>query len=170
MAEQRSVDDFLFALNQVVGDAYNGRPLFLWSGLAGDLRVALSRQSSVGATMAWVNLNDLASDVIPRRAREVLHSGVNAVMTRAVGEGKRVLVVENPYLLLRYEPAAPLAIFWNSFVSSRRAVVVIVPPAVPRPATLPDYVQFGADDPGLLLSDAATAMVVLGSKGGVPAR
>ncbi len=153
-------------LRRVVADQYNGRPLFLWIGQGNDLRSLLRAEQNIAVTLDWLDVNSLAEDVIPRCARQTLRAKLRAHLQQAIDGGRRVLAVDNPYLLLRYEPAAPLAELWNGFVSSVRAAIVVIPPATPRPAALPHYVRLREDIFAPLRAEAAGCVYAASTAGG----
>ena len=165
MPDSTTADELLATLRRVVPGQYSGKPLFFWQGSEDELHGLLDSSPELAPWLAWLDVNDLAEDVIPRRARETLRSKLQARLGAALEADRRILVVAHPYLLLRYEPAAPLAIFWNSFISSSRAVVVILPSPERRPE-LPGYVRYRWQDPLRLFGDAASA-VAGGSTGGL---
>lgn len=162
-----SEDDFVSILRQVVGGRHSGKPLFFWQGDVAQLRTTMANLPDLEGRVAWLDANQLAEDVIPRRAREVLRTKLERSLQQFVESGIHVLVVESPWLLLRYEPAAPLAALWNTFVSSGRAVVVVLPRPVPRPLSLPQYIRFRGDAPATLFADGVGGSVVADSAGGV---
>lgn len=168
MPEILSADEFVTALQQVIDGKFGGKPFFFWQGDVAKLKAVMSLLPNAGSANAWLDVRDLAEDVIPRRARDVLRSKLQETLRKSSESGVKVLVVENPWLLIRYEPAAPLAAFWNGFVNSERAVVVVVPPVMPRPAGLPEFVRY-QDDVSAQLFAAATGCQVVDFSGGVPA-
>lgn len=129
-------------VKKVASGEYGGKALFYWEGTEDCLRTALSETPDIASASKWLDVSGLAEDVIPRLARDRLHARLKEVIDRAAEDGRSVLIVTNPYLLLRYEAAAPLGTFWDTFVASRRAVVVVLPCAARRPHGLPGYVQF----------------------------
>jgi len=164
-ARYLSADDLVQALKLVCAGQYNGKPLFFWLGKADRLRQTIGAAPEFVEAMAWLDTNELAEDVIPRLARETLKSKLVQRIQTATASNARILVVVNPYLLLRYEPA-PLAIFWNSFVDSRHAVVVVLPTPVPRPVDLPPYVRFRGDTPEQIFLEANEGAAVVSPDGG----
>lgn len=160
-----SPEQLIHLLNQVVSGRYGGKPFFIWPGESSELRTLLDRLPEAAGT-TWLNVSDLAQDVIPRLARQTLLANLEATLQGLVGSGCRLLVVTGPYLLHRYEPSAPLAPFWNSFLSSERAVVVVLPRPVCRPASLPDYAAFAGNDPSRVFTNGIDAPHVGHPNGG----
>lgn len=157
----------LAALRQFANGAYNEKPLFLWSGSPETIRGAIEAEPHLSSLLSRVDINDLAEDCLARLAAERLRDAIERRLAEAIAAGKRILLVENPWLLLRYEPASPLGSFWNRFVSSERAVVVVAPPAIARPASLPAYVQFHAEEVSARLG-AGSPIAPLATPGGGP--
>ncbi|MGH7860699.1 MAG: hypothetical protein ACREOS_00515 [Candidatus Dormibacteraceae bacterium] len=162
-----SIEELLRTLRQVIGGRYSGKPLFFWPGTSARLRKAIDTATDLAVVVAWLDVNDLAEDVIPRRARETLRTKLAARIQGDLASGARVLILENPYLLMRYEPA-PLAPLWNTFVGGSRAAVVVLPPPVPRPSALPSYVHFQGDAPGQIFVDANVGAGIASPDGGMP--
>jgi hypothetical protein len=154
-------------MGRLVAGQQNERLLCFWEGGAERLRRLLMQESVVFLSLAWLDVNTLADDVIPRRAREVLRAALHGRIAEAVERGVHVLVIEQPYLLLRYEPAAPLAAFWDRFISSQRAVIIVLPAPIARPADLPSYVQFRGDDPSRLFAEVMVDAVLVSASGGL---
>jgi hypothetical protein len=167
MPRTTSIDDFLAALHRVVSGRYSGKPLFCWREGKSTLQATLAGDAALRDRAVWLDVNDLAEDVIPRRAGERFRTQLGGRLDEVIASGKQILVVTNPYLLLRYEPAAPLAPFWNRFVGSQRAVVVTLPQPVPRPANLPRYVQFRGDRVGEDIVESLDDATVVLAEGGV---
>lgn len=161
MLPRLSVDEFLADLQRVVSGHYAGKPLFFWEGGANRLNDVLSSDLATGLRVYWLDVNELAEDVIPRRARETFQGKLRERIDEAIANGGRVLVVTNPYLILRYEPSAPFAPFWNRFANSQRATVIALPRSVPRPPALPSYIQFRGDsiEPSVIESIDGAAIV-----------
>jgi hypothetical protein len=165
MSPNVSSEQLIHLLNQVVSGRYGGKPFFIWQGQASELRSLLARLPEAANTK-WLCVNNLAEDVIPRLARQTLLASLEASLQGYIASGCRLLVVTDPYLLHRYEPSAPLAPFWNCFLSSERAVVVVLPPPVCRPTSLPYYVAFAGDDPSRTLTNGIEALHVGHPNGG----
>ena len=115
-ASGQEPEPILAALRQVATGAYNGKPLFLWCRSAATMLGAIETEPLLRTLVAHVDVNDLAQDCLPRLAAERLRDGLERRLAEVVSAGKRILLVENPWLLLRYEPASPLGLFWNRFV------------------------------------------------------
>jgi len=161
-----SVDELLSALRQVVTGQHSGKPLYFWNGTREKLQAALSALHGPDRSVIWLDVSTLAEDVIPKLARETLKRKLDGQLEAAIASGCSLLVIENPHLLLRYEPSAPFAAFWNSFVGSSRAVIVIVPQPVQRPPTLPAYVRFQGDRPEHLFVEIGGDSLVVSPDGG----
>lgn len=153
------------ALNRLVNDQLNERRMFFWDGDAEALRRLLAGDPVVEQATEWLDIDSLAEDVLPRLAARTLRAGLARRLDAAVEGGVRILVVDRPYLLLRYEPDAPLAAFWERLVGSTRTAVVILPPDRPRPAALPSYVKYRPDIPRRLYGDAVTGAVLVAPRG-----
>jgi hypothetical protein len=152
-------------LQRLVNDQMNERRLYFWDGDAGSLRGLLASDPTVRDATEWLDVNDLAEDVLPRLAQRTLRSGLTTRLDAAVAAGVRLLVVDHPYLLLRYEPEAPLAALWDRFLGSSRTAIVILPPSLPRPPGLPPYVQYRAEVPRRLFNDAVAGAVLVAPRG-----
>lgn len=167
MTKTFTPEELLATLRRLAAGQQNERLLCFWEGGAERLHRLLAQESGLAASLVWLDVNMLADDVIPRRAREVFRTALHRHIAEAVERGARVLVVEQPYLLLRYEAAAPLAAFWDRFISSRRAVIIVLPAPIARPADLPSYVQFRGADPRRLFDEAMVDAVLVSAPGGI---
>lgn len=161
-----SPDDLVICLRRVIAGSYAGKPLFTWNGPSSALKARLQADEGLQARSAWLDVNGLAEDVIPRRSREVLRAKVHARLQELIASRCQVLILENPFLLLRYEPSAPLGMFWSVFVSSTRAAILVLPQPVWRPHDLPQYVRFRGDTLQELLVDPTEQMHIVSPGGG----
>ena len=167
MTKASTPEELLAALRRLAAGQQNERLLCFWEGGVERLRRLLAQEPAQPLSVVWLDLNTLAEDVIPRRAREVLRAALHGRIAEAVERGVHVLVIEQPYLLLRYEAAAPLAAFWDRFISSQRAVIVVLPAPIARPADLPSHVQFRGADPRRLFDEAVVDAVLISAPGGM---
>lgn len=161
-----STSDLIVAIKQVTTGHYSGKPFFVWRGTTAELKAALDQLPEASPVVAWLDVNSLAEDVIGRLAERRLTEKLKSRLESLASSGCQLLIVTNPYLLHRYEPSAPLAAFWNSFLASNRGVILALPEPVRRPRALPEYVAFYGETPDRIYVNNLDAAVVAPEGGG----